>query len=122
MHELSICQQLINQVEAIAYEHRAWRVNAIHLQIGPLAGIEIPLLKQAFTVACANTLAESATLETKPAPIRVRCRTCGAESEALANRLLCGACGDWHTDLLSGDELLLVSLELDLEDKEEKHV
>jgi hydrogenase nickel incorporation protein HypA/HybF len=122
VHELSICQQLIDQVEAIAHEHGALRVNAVHLQIGPLAGIEIPLLKQAFTVACANTLAESAILETKPLPIRVRCRTCGAESEAFVNRLLCGVCSDWHTDLLSGDELLLVSLELDLEEKEEKHV
>jgi hydrogenase nickel incorporation protein HypA/HybF len=28
------------------------------------------------------------------------------------NRLLCGACGDWHTQVISGDELLLESVEL----------
>jgi hydrogenase nickel incorporation protein HypA/HybF len=45
--------------------------------------------------------------------VRVRCEQCGAESEASPNRLLCGACGDYHTRLLSGDELLLVSVELE---------
>jgi hydrogenase nickel incorporation protein HypA/HybF len=42
----------------------------------------------------------------------VRCETCGAESVALPNRLVCGACGDWHTRLVSGDEMLLASVEL----------
>ena len=30
------------------------------------------------------------------------------------NRLICGACGDWHTQLLSGDELILESVELQM--------
>jgi hydrogenase nickel incorporation protein HypA/HybF len=29
------------------------------------------------------------------------------------NRLLCGACGDWHTQVIGGDELLLESVELE---------
>jgi len=45
--------------------------------------------------------------------VRVRCRGCGAETMATANRLVCGACGDWHTDLLAGDELLLLRVELE---------
>jgi hydrogenase nickel incorporation protein HypA/HybF len=43
----------------------------------------------------------------------VSCQTCGAESAALPNRLVCGACGDWRTTLLSGDELILESVELE---------
>lgn len=31
------------------------------------------------------------------------------------NRLLCGACGDWHTRIISGDELLLESVELEMD-------
>ena len=55
---------------------------------------------------------EHAQLEFTQAPIQVHCQTCGAETEAAMNRLLCGACGDWHTQILSGDELLLESVEL----------
>jgi hydrogenase nickel incorporation protein HypA/HybF len=45
-------------------------------------------------------------------PVRVRCQRCGQETEASANRLLCGACGDYRTTLTAGDELLLVSVQL----------
>lgn len=112
MHELSVCQSVIAQVERIAAEHAASGVSLIKLQIGPLSGVEPALLAQAFPIAQANTIAEGATLELETLPIRVRCRSCDAESAASANRLICGACGDWHTDIVSGDEMLLASLEL----------
>jgi hydrogenase nickel incorporation protein HypA/HybF len=46
--------------------------------------------------------------------LRVRCRACGTETTPVPNRLVCGACGDWRTDLLAGDEMLLLSVELDV--------
>lgn len=115
MHELSICQSLLRQVESLAHEHGARGVSRIRLSVGPLSGIEISLLEQAFTLARAGTVADGAVLETVTLPVRVRCQTCAAESEALPNRLLCGVCGDWRTILLSGTELLLTSVELELE-------
>jgi hydrogenase nickel incorporation protein HypA/HybF len=113
MHELSLCQALIDQVEQIARENEAVSVKAIWVQVGPLSGAEIPLLKHAYPVAASGSVAEDAELFIERMPVRVRCRRCGAESEASANRLLCGQCGDYHTDLVSGDEMLLARLELD---------
>ncbi len=112
MHELAVCQGLLDQVTRIAHEHAAQRVDRIVLRIGPLSGIELPLLEQAFTLARAGTVAQDAELHTEAAAIRVHCETCGAETDAQINRLLCGECGDYHTRLVSGDEMLLVSLEL----------
>ena len=43
--------------------------------------------------------------------MRVHCLQCGQDSDASVNRLLCGHCGDWRTELLSGDELMLVQVE-----------
>jgi len=114
MHELSICQSLIDQVEGIAQEHGATQVERILLRIGPLSGVEPALLRNAYPLAAAGTVAESAELVIEPAPVRVRCDDCGAESDATPNRLLCGVCGGWHTRLISGDEMLLASLELSL--------
>jgi hydrogenase nickel incorporation protein HypA/HybF len=74
--------------------------------------LEPQLLEQAFPLARAGTIAAHAALAIETLPVRVRCETCGAETAATPNRLLCGACGDWHTQLVSGDELLLVSVEL----------
>jgi len=113
MHELSICQAIIDQVEEIARNHHGQRVVSITVQIGPLSGAEAPLIQRAYPLAAAGSIAEHATLELEAMPIRVHCKICHEESDASANRLLCGVCGDFHTELISGDEMLLASVELD---------
>ena len=112
MHELSVCQSMLNQVAAIAAERQALGVASITVRIGLLSGIEPDLLQHAFPIARAGTVAADAQLIIERLPIRVRCEQCGAETDATPNRLLCGACGDWHTRLISGDELILASVEL----------
>ncbi len=114
MHELSICRALLTQVEAIARERQAREVTTIVLRIGPLSGVEGHLLEFACPLASAGTIAENAELVIEALPVRVSCQSCGADSEAQVNRLLCGQCGDWHTRLIAGDELLLASVELSL--------
>lgn len=112
MHELSVCQALLAQVEQLARDHQAQRVERIVLRIGPLAGVEPRLLQDAFPLARAGSVAADAELVIEALPLTVRCKSCGAETAAQPNRLICGSCGDWHTQLLSGDELLLASVEL----------
>ncbi len=112
MHEYSLCIALLEQVQRVAREHRAGKVDRILLRIGPLSGVEPPLLERAWPLAAAGTLAENAQLVCEAAPVRVRCSRCGAETAATPNRLLCGACGDWQTRLVSGDEMLLAQVGL----------
>lgn len=112
MHELSVCVALVAEVERIARERGATEVTRIQLQIGPLSGIETPLLERAWPLAAAGSVAADAELRIGSTGIRVRCTTCGEESDATPNRLLCGACGDFRTRIVSGDELLLERLEL----------
>ena len=112
MHELSVCNALIQQVETIARQHDAAGIDTILLRIGPLSGIEASLLARAYPLAAAGTLGENAKLIIEPLPVRVRCSRCGAESEVAPNRLLCAVCGDFRTSLTSGDEMLLARVEL----------
>jgi hydrogenase nickel incorporation protein HypA/HybF len=124
VHELAVAQALVEQVEAVIRQHAAshdhdasspdaWRASLIRVRIGPLAGVVPELLGSAFPLAAAGSRMERAVLDLVAAPITVRCQTCGAETEAAMNRLVCGACGDWHTQIVSGDELLLESVELE---------
>lgn len=112
MHELSVCQSITRQAEAVAAQHGASAITTILVQIGPLAGVEPALLREAFPIASAGTIADQARLIIETAPIRVHCNSCHAETEAQPNRLLCGACGDYHTRLISGDEMILAQVEL----------
>lgn len=114
MHELSVCLALMRQVERIADEHGARRVERIVLQIGPLSGIEPALLRHAYPLAATGTVAEDAELEIETGPVVVRCTQCGGETDVPPNRLLCGQCGDFRTRVVRGEEMLLQSMDLDL--------
>lgn len=114
MHELSVCQSLIDRAQAIAAEHDAERIVGVTVRIGPLSGVEPALLAHAFPLAGAGTLAQGARLVIESLPLRVHCDACDADTDALPNRLLCGACGDHRTRITSGDELLLASVELEI--------
>ena len=114
MHELSICQALLTQVETLATQHHATYVSRVTVRLGPLSGVVPELLQHAFTLAREETVAAHAELLVEDLPIRVHCQTCGADSEATPNQLVCGSCGDWHTKLLSGDEMLLAGVELEV--------
>ena len=63
MHELSVCQGLLRQVEKVAAEHDARAVDRILLRVGALSGVEPDLLSHAFDIARMGTLAENARLE-----------------------------------------------------------
>jgi hydrogenase nickel incorporation protein HypA/HybF len=117
MHEFSVCQAMLSQVEEIAAREGAGSVATIVVRIGPLSGVVPELLLQAFTLARAGTLAAKAELITERQPIRVRCLACDAESDCAPNRLLCAACGGYRTQVISGDELLLIRVELEMAER-----
>lgn len=113
MHELSVCYALLQSVERIVAERNADSVSTIVLKIGPLSGIEVPLLRRAYPLAAKGTVAESAQLIFETGDVIVRCNQCGSETAVPANRLLCTSCGDFRTQLVSGDEMLLQRVELE---------
>ena len=113
MHELSVCQALLTQVEGVARNNGATSVNEIHVAVGPLSGVEPTLLERAFTLARAGTVAAQATLVLTTPPLRVRCTQCEAQSDVSLPDLRCGACGHWQTRVVSGDALMLLSVALE---------
>jgi hydrogenase nickel incorporation protein HypA/HybF len=114
VHELSICQNLLVQVADIAAARGASSVARITLELGPLCGVEPTLLARAFEIARAGSCAAGAELSIEIVGVSVRCVLCGAETQVIPNRMLCGACGGYRTELISGDEMRLRGVELRL--------
>jgi len=109
---MAICQALLDKVEALERPPDSL-VRRVRLSVGPLSGVEPSLLAHAYPIASAGGIADGSSLEIVQGAVWVRCQTCGAESQAIVNRLICGVCGDWRTDLVSGDELLLLAVEFE---------
>jgi hydrogenase nickel incorporation protein HypA/HybF len=112
MHELSVCQALVQQLENVSAANGGGRVELVRLRIGPLSGIEPALLRHAFPLAAAGTIAEGAELFVEPSPVVVHCNECGVRSDAAPNRMLCAECNSFRVRMVSGDEMLLASVEL----------
>jgi hydrogenase nickel incorporation protein HypA/HybF len=114
VHELSICNSLLREVQALAVQHGAIGVERIRIEVGALSGVEPALLDRAFDVACAGSFAAGAVLVIDVLPVVVCCQVCHTESTTLPNRLLCAACGVWQVRVVRGDELRLRQIELRL--------
>lgn len=117
MHELSVCLSLLQQMEAIAKEHNAARVEKVFLRVGPLSGVEPALLRNAYPLAVAGTLAADAELLIDTSEVVVSCTQCDAETTVRPNRLICSKCGDFRTRVISGDEMILLRLEMSFENE-----
>jgi hydrogenase nickel incorporation protein HypA/HybF len=109
MHELSIAQAIVS----IAEEHAAGRrVEVVELRVGALRQVVPAALRFAFELVAEGTPAEGAELRIEERPARVACRRCAAESRADAFPLACEACGSLAVDVVGGEELQVVSLEV----------
>ncbi len=113
MHELSIIQSLFETLEAQARQHGAPRVTRVCLSVGPLSGAVPELLSEAFEMYKQGTLAERAEIEIVVPPVRVKCRSCGMESEPREFALKCPDCGSIEVSICSGTELFLDKIEME---------
>jgi hydrogenase nickel incorporation protein HypA/HybF len=115
MHELSLIAGLFEILEEKARQHQAAKVLAVKLLVGRLSGAVPELLVTAFDMYKKGTLAEEAELETVPVPLKVRCRSCGAEFEVEDFVFLCPSCGGPDLDILQGTELYVEKIDLEVD-------
>jgi hydrogenase nickel incorporation protein HypA/HybF len=108
MHELGLCEAIVDRVEERARERPVARVR---VRVGRLHHVHPDAFDQSFAIAAAGGVAEDAVAELLLLPVRASCRACGAESEADELVLVCPACGAVEIELTGGDELMLESIE-----------
>lgn len=63
MHELSIALSIVDGVREEAERRRYVHVEAIHLRLGSLSGVDKDALLFAYPIACEGTLLENSTLQ-----------------------------------------------------------
>ena len=112
MHEYSIVAELIDRVEQEVALRGAARVVRVHVRIGEVSGVEVPLLTTAYDTFRERTVCANADLAVTTAPARWVCGRCGADI-ARGSRLRCAAC-DTPARLAEGDEIMLDRIELEV--------
>lgn len=117
MHELSIAQALVEQVEEVAAKAHALSVVRVVIAVGPLSGVDADALSSLFPLVAEGTAAAGAELAVQTVAIRTKCRTCGHEAEADATFAACTQCGSSDAELKAGRELMIQTIELEIDER-----
>lgn len=112
MHELSVAMSIIEVAEEEA-ERRGARVDAIHLRLGPLAGVVKEALLSCYDIARENTALAGSRLVIEEMPIVVYCPCCQARRTLESmQEFWCPECRTSASEVLQGRELEVFALEL----------
>ena len=113
MHELSLTISLIEIAEEHARRENATVITSVTMEIGVLSGVMPEAVEFAFEACSQGTLAEGARLEIRRIPALGRCQACGNESAIKSLLDGCTACDSLALDILRGEEMALIELEVD---------
>ncbi len=113
MHEYSIVSALIEQCEQYARTNQAHEVSTVVIKVGVLSGVEPELLRLAFETFKLDGICHRAELIMQIQPLVIRCLDCQQQSELSERSIICPGCNSHHTQVVEGEEMLLMQLELE---------
>lgn len=112
MHEMSLCESILQVIEDEARLQSFHKVVEVHLAIGTLAGVEVDALKFSFDVVVQHSLAQDAELCIQMVPATGLCPSCGQQC-AVENRYdPCLNCGSFGLQITNGDQMRITHLEV----------
>jgi hydrogenase nickel incorporation protein HypA/HybF len=118
MHELSIVDALIEQVEReLNRAGQHGKILGVEICIGRLSGVNGDSIRFAFDLLAPGTLVEGASISISEAKASCRCYDCKALMEIDDLVFLCPKCGSDSITIEGGRELLLQSIDLEDEQK-----
>lgn len=113
MHEESLVRTLLQQVEEVARQHAATRVQVVEVEVGPLSGVEVPLLQSAWERLLSQSACGNAELTVRQVPLTAVCSDCGKDLIVSNFRFQCTACGSQAVRITGGDQMRLLQVTLE---------
>jgi hydrogenase nickel incorporation protein HypA/HybF len=114
MHELSIVSSIVESVTESLKAYPGARVLEVRLRVGALAAVVEDSLQFCWGIATDGSELAGARLVVNTVPVTVHCAACG-EGGALESlqHFRCPNCGAPATDVRSGRELEIESVEIE---------
>ncbi|MBC8208173.1 MAG: hydrogenase maturation nickel metallochaperone HypA [Desulfobulbaceae bacterium] len=116
MHEFSLVQGLMGQLETLAAENGAERILLVTMEIGPFSGVVVDSFRFGFeALAPLTPLTRNARLIVLQLPQRYGCRDCDNEQDmdGDARPEDCPCCGSREIFPLGADDVVLRQVEME---------
>jgi len=113
MHELAVTESLLNTATEYALKNEAKKVTNLNLLIGVLSGIVDESVQFYWDMISTDTICAQAKLNIERQPAKFKCQTCQTEYSLDDELTPCPNCGSVDIRVISGDEFLLQSIEIE---------
>jgi hydrogenase nickel incorporation protein HypA/HybF len=113
VHELSLALSIIDGVLQEAEQRALPTIEAVHLRLGPLSGVDKDALRFAYELACEGTALNTSRLIIEDVGLVIFCPQCRAETRPdVSHGLVCPVCGTFAERVVRGNELEISALEV----------
>ena len=113
MHEMSLCEGILQILEDNAKSQGFERVKTVWLEIGGLSEVEPEAMLFSFDAVTRGTLADHARLEIINIPGQAWCMQCSSNVEVKQRFDECPNCGSYQLQVVAGEEMKIKELEVE---------
>lgn len=113
MHEMSLCESILQVLEQQAEAQHYHKVKTVWLEIGALAGVDAEALRFCFDVVMQGSLADQAHLEMVAVPGQAWCLPCASHVTVQQLYDVCPQCGSYQLQITNGDQMRIKELEVE---------
>jgi hydrogenase nickel incorporation protein HypA/HybF len=112
MHEMALCESVVQALEEQAIAQGFGRVTAVWLEIGALASVEPDAMRFGFDVAAHESIADQARLEIIEVAGEAWCLPCAATITLQRFGDACPLCGRYQLQVLNGQQIRIKQIEV----------
>lgn len=105
MHEVSICQSIINILNEQISEDELCYVREVHLKIGLLSCVEPKILEHVYSFMIVDSALQASVLKTELVNIEAQCERCDQIFVVEQYKFICPYCTAPTSKILRGQEL-----------------
>lgn len=112
MHEMALCESILDIMESEAKARSFAQVKSVRLEIGALSGVEIAALRFGFDAVTRGSIADGARLDIDEKPGEAWCFDCEKAITVGARYDPCPSCGGHRLQVTGGEEMRVKEMEV----------
>ena len=113
MHEVSICQSIIETLESELEEEQFQNVREVHLKVGVLSCVEPKILEHIFKYVIQEGPFYKCSLYTDLVEVLAACEYCNRNFKVENYRFVCPECDQPSSIIIEGNELTIYRIILE---------
>ena len=110
MHEISICQSIVETLEAELEENEFQNVREVHLKVGVLSCVEPKILGHVFKYIIQDSPFHKCSLHTDLVEVLASCENCRSNFKVENYRFVCPQCDTPSSTIIEGNELTICKI------------